>query len=371
MKQAQVFISYKREDITIAEQFHLELENHNISNWFDREGLTRNVGENYIDLIHQQIKNSRILLLLYSEKVNDSPFIINEEVGYAIENGVEVFCFPLDNSRMCPQLRDLIGSNQWICNFQDLSRMTSGYLLETISDEKRRQFLQSLIDDQIRPSSFGSNYNDINLFMMRIAIQRYLGIATPFGTYTQLEQSDTFYRGKELTVNIVPKSMFWTIPEDCTEDLRVLGFIDNPLAKPDGEIASFKDNCDKSELIQKLKLFMTRHYPEIDDQDTYLEETATETALELVQDLRQGGKRFNGMMLGGYDIHIDRTPDDELHLLNLDMYLTDYFTFKFSVKLYHKLRTLRNNFEIRNVSQIKEYAPFLCSLGMGGYVVVS
>lgn len=212
MKKTQVFLSYKIEDIEIAEQFHVELDKHNISNWFDREQLTKSVGENYVDLIHQQIENSEILLLLYSQKVNDSSFIIEEEVGYALRKGVEVFCFPLDNSIMCPQLRDLIGSNQWICNFQDLSRISSGYLLETVSDEKRRHFLQSLINDQIQPSDFGGNYNDINLFMMRIAIQRYLGIVTPFGTYTQLEQSDSIYQGDELIINIVPKSLFWNPP---------------------------------------------------------------------------------------------------------------------------------------------------------------
>ena len=66
MKKTQVFLSYKIEDIEIAEQFHVELDKHNISNWFDREQLTKSVGENYVDLIHQQIENSEILLLLYS-----------------------------------------------------------------------------------------------------------------------------------------------------------------------------------------------------------------------------------------------------------------------------------------------------------------
>ena len=256
MKKTQVFLSYKIEDIEIAEQFHVELDKHNISNWFDREQLTKNVGENYVDLIHQQIEKSEILLLLYSQKVNDSSFIIEEEVGYALRKGVKVFCFPLDNSIMCPQLRNLIGSNQWICNFQDLSRMSSGHLLETVSDEKRRHFLQSLINDQIQPSDFGGNYNDINLFMMRIAIQRYLGIVTPFGTYTQLEQSDSIYRGDELIINIVPKSLFWNPPFDKVDELRDLEFLDNPRSVPDSEIMSFIEKSDSQCLVKQLKDFI-------------------------------------------------------------------------------------------------------------------
>lgn len=371
MKKTQVFLSYKIEDIEIAEQFHVELDKHNISNWFDREQLTKSVGENYVDLIHQQIENSEILLLLYSQKVNDSSFIIEEEVGYALRKGVEVFCFPLDNSIMCPQLRDLIGSNQWICNFQDLSRMSSGYLLETVSDEKRRHFLQSLINDQIQPSDFGGNYNDINLFMMRIAIQRYLGIVTPFGTYTQLEQSDSIYQGDELIINIVPKSLFWNPPFDKVDELRDLEFLDNPRSVPDNEIMSFIEKCDSQCLVKQLRDFIEHNYPEIHDSDAFLEDTARETADEFIQDLRNGGKRFNGLMLGVYNIYINRTPNDERHLLTLDMYVSDYYTFKFTVRLYHKLRTLKNRFEITQVSQIREYAPFLCSLGMGGYVVVN
>lgn len=371
MKKNQVFISYKSEDISVAEQFHLELDRHRISNWFDRERLPREVSKEYKSLIHYQIENSELLLLLYSEKVNDSDFIIREEVGYALSHDIPVFCFLLDNSPMSAPLRELVGSKQWLCSFQDLSRMSSGYLLESVYDEKRRGFLQSLIEDKIRPSYLGENYNDINLFLMRIAIQRHLGIPTTFGTYTQLEQSEGVYRRGELTINVVPKALFWEVPEDMLPEMKALGFLTDPKPVIDPDVDAFCEGCDRETLRRQLVEFVRKNYPDISDVEAYLSDIARQTAQTLLDDLREGAKRFNGAMLGVCDMRIQRTPNDERHLLALDMYISDYYTFKFTVELYHRLRTRNNRFDITRIEQIREYAPFLCSLGMGGYVVVA
>ena len=375
MKRTQVFISYSHEDIRIAEQFLLELDRHHISCWLDREQLTKKVGTRYTELIHNKIRESEILLLLYSEKVNRSEFIIREEVGYAIRNGVSVFCFRLDESPMCPELQELIQTRQWICNFQDLAGMTSSSIAATVRDESRRTYLQSLIDDNIKPSYLGSNYNDINLFLARIAIQRHLGIPTTFGTYTQLEQSDGTYAEDEISIRVLPKSMFIAVPESRKGELTALGFFrkkdeDQGRHCHEEEIRKFIASCEGEQLKNELKYFIENNYPEIGDAGEFVRKAAEDTADIFIRDIRSGAKRFNGTMLGTYDVRIGRTPDEERHLLALDMYVSDYFTFRCTVELYHRLRTINNKFVISRPDQIREYAPFLCSLGTGGHVSV-
>ena len=80
---------------------------------------------------------------------------------------------------------------------------------------------------------------------------------------------------------------------------------------------------------------------------------------------------FNGAMTGLYEVRDDRTEDDEQHLLEMKMYYTDYFTFKCMVEAYHILRSVRDCFDDINKSNITEYAAFLSSLGIGGYIVIS
>lgn len=95
---------------------------------------------------------------------------------------------------------------------------------------------------------------------------------------------------------------------DKVDELRDLEFLDNPRSVPDNEIMSFIEKCDSQCLVKQLRDFIEHNYPEIHDLDAFLEDTARETADEFIQDLRNGGKRFNGLMLGVYNIYINRTP---------------------------------------------------------------
>jgi acetyltransferase-like isoleucine patch superfamily enzyme len=54
------------------------------------------------------------------------------------------------------------------------------------------------------------------------------------------------------------------------------------------------------------------------------------------------------------------------------MYYTDYFTFKCMAEVYHILRSLKDCFQTSMIkSNMKQYAAFLSSLGIGGYVVIN
>lgn len=366
MKKYQVFISYKSEQLEIANQFHNELLNHQITNWFDKDHLYKEVSKEYTDSIHQAIEDSELFLLLYSKEVNQSSFIINEELKYALDHQIPVFCFFLDDSEMCPEIKQMIQNKQWMYNFQDIEKLSA--IKESVKDEEHRKFLQSLIDDRITPSAYGNNYNDINLFLMRVAIQRFLKIPTPFGLYRQLEQSGDIYTAEEIDIKVVNQSLLWPIPQKQRERLEELGFFksDAPLTDVENIVANYSS----SELIEQLKVFIRQNYPDIEDIDAYLKDAAEVTAERFISEIEQKGKRFNGAMLGVKDMRSQRTPNEERHLLYVDMYVSDYFTFKMMVELYHRLRTKANKFDIKNIEQISYYAPFLCSLGMGGYVVV-
>lgn len=365
MKKYQVFVSYKAEDLSIAEQFYQELINQQITIWFDKDNLYKEISREYIITIHQAIQNSELLLLLYSDKVNNSDFIIEEEVKYAIDHGIPVFCFPLDKSEMSPRLKSLLNNKQWMYNFEDVERI--GAIKESIYDEERRKFLQSLINDKIQPQGSGI-YSDVNLFLMRIAIQRHLGMPTPFGLYRKLEQSGDIYADSEISMFVVPQALIWPIPIKQRKRLLDLGVVRESEKKNDTELITEKYSSEK--LIRQLKAFICENYPEIVDVDQYLNQVAEATAEAFIRGKEAGMKLFNGAMLGIYDIRLDRTPNEERHLLYIDFYVSDYFTFKFTVELYHQLRTRANRFNIEKIEQINQYAPFLCSLGMGGYIVL-
>lgn len=78
---------------------------------------------------------------------------------------------------------------------------------------------------------------------------------------------------------------------------------------------------------------------------------------------------FNGAMTGLYGINEGRTNDDEQHTLSLQLYYTDYYTFKCMVEVYHILRSIHDCFTNINKNNLQEFAPFLSSLGLGGFMI--
>ena len=82
-----VFLSYRSTGVNFASKLFEELERNNIETWFDKAVLHQFVGDQYKEIIHQGIDNSKILLLIYTEDVRESEFIIKEELGYAVKTG--------------------------------------------------------------------------------------------------------------------------------------------------------------------------------------------------------------------------------------------------------------------------------------------
>ena len=81
----EVFLSYRSTQVDFAYRLFKELhENNKITTWFDKDVLHENVGDEYTELIHAAIEKAKVFLFLYSRDAEESKFIINEEVGYAL-----------------------------------------------------------------------------------------------------------------------------------------------------------------------------------------------------------------------------------------------------------------------------------------------
>lgn len=83
---------------------------------------------------------------------------------------------------------------------------------------------------------------------------------------------------------------------------------------------------------------------------------------------------FNGPTLGVSNLTAYRSPDGkETHILEMEIYHSDYFTFKVVSAVYAELLKKDNGadlFDIRSVADVSRFAPFLSSLGMGGFLLL-
>ena len=389
MKKESVFISYCSTQAVIAKEFSKELEIHGITTWYDKDKIYENVSDKYTTRIQNAIDDHEIVLFLFSKETNQREFIIEKELRYAIDKGKPIFCFPIDDRKeMGPEIKKLVSLKQWMYTFGDV-KYTEAFK-DYLKGEERRLMLNQKIQNNISPQKVGGEiyYNDINLFLMRIAIQRYFTMITPYGTYTQLELSDSQYSEDELIMSIVPKTLIWDIPEKEKKELITLGFFNKTIKKEgDPFYEEYLEIERRSELLQahmdkygnscelkdRLEEFIKKNYNYDDIQIKELfNKVAITTAENFINEIKKDGTRFNGPMLGVYSINdVNRTLIHEQHILSIDLYLSDYFTFKFTVELYHRLRSIENKFVIEKTSDVKKYAPFLCSLGMGGFVAIN
>ena len=390
-KRKDVFISYKSEHIDFAEKLFAEFEEHDIKAWFDKDILHTKGGEPYKEHIRKGIENSQFFLLIYTKDVEQSDFILREELGYAIEKGKKICCYAKDEvnfEAMKAELSQKVRDIQWLANERDAAHIAQ--YREAINDERKRRQLASSVNDLTKRYC---EYEDINLFLIRIEMQRLLGLPTPYGTYTSLCRSEISYKPEEIGIVVRKKGLFIPIPEYLKEKLMELKFIGKSDKKDACEIAALWEelNLDTVSLREQLNAYVDKHYDlgEVYDwleaystqislpakrdftSDSLIEAVAEKVAADFIRLIETEKKTmFNGAMLGVLDISDDRTCNLEDHLLELRMYHSDYFTFKCTVELYHILRSVKDTFGDIKVTNLHEYAPFLCSLGMGGFVTV-
>lgn len=393
-----IFISYKRENAEYVARLVDELDRVGIRAWFDINELHHDAGSEYTQKIHEAIDSAQLFLLMYTMDVETSDFIIHEEIEYALNKDSQRFLFyPQDNfipetSRLSKRISEI----QWLDTSETSSLQSDTQ--EAIHDEKKRIELSEITNRKCGYTIFV----DQNIFLIRVALQRILGMVTPFGKYTKLCGTDQFYNNDTLSLKVVNKALFLEAPTKCRDRLDALGFYHSD-KEVHQEITEHlrQINPDRNELKNSFLNFLDTHPDTYSRQTVYdwlkthlageslyedillpsMEEfnwevflriVAEMVARTLIRDLEARKTLFNGAMLGVYDIVRDnRTVNNETSYADVELYYSDYFTFKCMTEMYHILCSISDApFDIRPGLSIKKYAPFLCSLGLGGFLSV-
>lgn len=399
----EVFISYRSSQVDFADRLNSELKNNKIETWFDKEILHENVGELYPDLIHEAIKKTKLVLFLYSKDTESSEFIINDEIGYADSLGKKILCFPIDTPNyndMDANLAKHIRYRQWINRECDAAHCFG--MREELEGEYLRQEKNKLISKSLQLTSI---YTDINLYIIRLCIQQALGYSTAVGNYKTISESDDVYEEGELELNILPIKFYIEPSEEKKKKLTSLKFystnnkdieinrelvktkeeIDNliQIVQPDEKIIRdvldqfILDHYSMGEIFAWMKENRSAYIPKGLNEKEFTIDVFVNAASEITADrfiyeldiLKKG--HFNGAMTGVYDVMENPIPNIERKRTTIELYYSDYFTFWCTVELYHILCTIRDCFQDISRTDIKGLSPFLCSLGLGGFVVTN
>jgi len=388
-----VFISYKRENADYVARLFAELKEHNIDAWFDLNELHQNVGKEYTERIHKGIDNSEYFLLIYTKEVEESEFIIKDELGHAAEKGKTILFYPMDEIDINKsKLKEYVGKIQWLDT--EATAIHQHDTQESIVDEKRLATLSALINEKHGKSVF----EDQSLFLIRIALQRLLGKITVFGNYKKLCGTGTneFFDNKQFNIIVVNKELFIDAPIPYKEKLEKLNFYRKDKVQ---EVEKHRNRIqpNKVELMQQFKRFLKEnedkysmsviHQRLIDYLDvnkyrsivlpdvqafnveSFIHTVSEMVACTFIADLDAGKTMFNGAELGVYNIIDNRTTNSEEHCVDMQLYYSDYFTFKCMTEMYHILCSIDDKpFTINTTQDIKPLSPFLCSLGLGGFL---
>ena len=375
-----VFISYKRENAPFVTRLYDELERHDISAWVDLSKLHKEVGEEYREQIRKAIDSAEYFLLIYTEhegcSIEKSDFIIKNELEYALEKKKKVLFYPqdpidLNKSRIKPYVEKI----QWLDTAE-----TARYQLDTqeaVDEEKRLSRLSELIN---KKDGF-SVFEDENIFIIRVALQRALGKITIFGNYKKLCGTgiNEFYEKDQLNICVINKSLFLPVPDKQKEKLEALKFfrkdkvqeVENHLdkIKPDNtelkqQFIQFVKDHQKSYSLSVIHDRLTKYLKqdkykgiELTKLDNFgIEEfisTVTEmVACNFIEDLKAGKTMFNGTELGVYNITDNRTTNSEHPCVDMQLYYSDYFTFKCMTEMYHILCSIDGNPFVIHVSYL-------------------
>ena len=389
-----VFISYKRENAAFVTRLYEEFDRHGISAWVDLSKLYKEVGEDYQEKIRKAIESAQYFLLIYTEhegcSIEGSDFIIDNELKYAVEKKKTILFYPQDSVNLnTSRVKPYVEKIQWLDTTD-----TARYQLDTqesINDEQKLTELSSLVN---KKEGF-SVFDDQNVFLIRVALQRILGKITIFGNYNKLcgTGCNEFYNNETFKLRVINKSLFLDAPEEYKKELEELGFykkdkiqeVERHLdaVQPDNEelknqlyhfIASY---CDMAKIHAHLLSYISgKKYegivlPEVTCFDTgaLIDTIKRMVASNFIDDLKSGKTMFNGAELGVYNIKDNRTTNTEHPLSEIDLYYSDYFTFKCMTEMYHVLCSVDDtHLKIEKVGDVHPLAPFLCSLGLGGFL---
>lgn len=364
-----IFISYSK-NFDIVSAFLKDFRSSGITTWIDIENLYKSPSEDFGEEIEQNIRDSSALLLIYSKESMQSEYV-KKELEYAFSEKKPVLCFPYFPN--CEELNynkhrnfsSHLNEIQWLCNSQQIARIPG--LSEYIEGNERFRDLQSLIADI---PDHDSDKFAVDIILARIGIQIFLKKPlTPFGTFTSFECNPDVYRNEDIHMRVLNKSFYVSPPQELA--YRIQPFWDKS-QEWQFELAQYNQGykIENEELFAQMVNFICAKGHKTAPEAMEIINQAHSQAVDIIEkNLEADSLMFNGPMVGIHNLRADRTPGGERSVLYIDLYQSDYYTFKFTGELYHLLKKMGVEFSIR-LDNIKEYAPFLCSLGLGGFIIV-
>lgn len=184
--------------------------------------------------------------------------------------------------------------------------------------------------------------------------------------FSIIDHAYSEYEKRNLNIINSNKSFIWNIPSDFkTELIRKKFILGDDAENISGKPYSAIKNCD-IKIKQKLIHFIKSNF-DITDTDLFLNNIAEQTAQFFLN--KEGTNNFNGSALGVYSINRNRTIIGEFPVVDIELYISDYFTFKFMSILYAELIKLNGDvFTIKSFDDVNRLIPFLNSVGIGGFI---
>lgn len=316
-----IFISYSRHDIRFVTSLVVYLEKYGYSICRNDDHLYVSEEKKYVAQLKDCIDASAVFLYIHSETAHYASYIQEIEIPYALERGKKILIYrykEMDLEYKHPELNKL-------------KIVIPGKNVET---------------------------GKIDVFCsIRSAIQCTFGDMMTSGIYTSLVTGVDILSRHQLKARLQDVVFIWPVPESSRQILEGYGF--------------FSEKVEEGDLHKQLRRFLSG-CPGVMQVDAFLEETACEVADEFVQNITWRSTIFNGPMLGVLSVSAGRPADSKgICSLELDMYRSDYFTFRMMSRIYQKLLSYdgQNLFDIRTFQDLSRFAPFFCSLGVGGFVV--
>ncbi len=145
-------------------------------------------------------------------------------------------------------------------------------------------------------------------------------------------------------------------PESKAEELKRKNFMP---VKIKGRVMHNNQFGDK--LLEHLYEIIVQNGVDEKDKEMFLQKIADSTADKFILDIQKGKVRFNKYL---YGVNECRANDQQC---TISLYESDYFTFKTITNTYNALKKNNNG----NVNLGLHPAPFLNSIGVGGFVIVN
>ncbi len=133
-----VFISYSSQNKDAADAICHAIEENGIRCWMAPRDLPP--GSQYGDVIDDAIKSSKVVVVVFSEKAAESPWV-NGELNVAFEDGKTIIPFRLDKTPLKGSARVMLNQRHWIdaypdfkVKFKDLVMAVSHAIGKPVSD---------------------------------------------------------------------------------------------------------------------------------------------------------------------------------------------------------------------------------------------